>query len=82
MAELEITKIEDQKNGRFVFNVRVIAVEGRIEFPIAIQDLGSSALDETAVLWSTLGFAEELAALIRVRLGVELRNPEALRKIA
>lgn len=36
MAELEITKIEDQKNGRFVFNVRVNAVEGRIEFPIAI----------------------------------------------
>ena len=82
MADLEITKSEDQTKGRYLFNVRVYAVEGRIEFPIAIQDLGSAGLDETAVLWSALGFAEELAALIRVRLGVELRNPEALRKSA
>ena len=61
MATLEVTKVEEQMTGRFLFNVRVDGVEGRIEFPDRMQDLGSLALDEAAVLRSTLGFAEELA---------------------
>jgi hypothetical protein len=76
MATLEVTKVEEQMTGRFLlFNVRVDGVEGRIEFPIAIQDLGSLALDEAAVLRSTLGFAEDLATSVRNRLAVESRNP-------
>jgi hypothetical protein len=75
MATLEVTKVEEQRVGRFLFNVRVDGAEGRIEFPIAIQDLGSSALDEAAVLRSTLGFAEDLAKSVRNCLEVESRNP-------
>ena len=69
MTKLEVTKIEEQGNGRLLFNVRAYTSEGRIEFPIGIQDLGSPALDDIAVLRSTLGFADELAAAIRLRLG-------------
>ena len=75
MTKVEVTKIEEQGNGRLLFNVRAYASEGRIEFPIGIQDLGSSALDEIAVLRSTLGFADELAASIRQSLGLKPQNP-------
>ena len=40
MAKFEVTKIEEQGNGRLLFNVRAYTSEGRIEFPIGIQDLG------------------------------------------
>ncbi len=82
MAHIEVTKVEEQREGRFLFNVRIDAVEGRIEFPIGIQDLGSPAQDEAAVLRSTLGFAEELAASVRLRLDARLRGPEAGRTTA
>jgi hypothetical protein len=75
MTKVEVTKIEEQRNGRLLFNVRAYGSEGRVEFPIGIQDLGSPALDEIAVLRSTLGFADDLAASIRLRLGLEPRNP-------
>jgi hypothetical protein len=68
MTKLEVTKIEEQTNGRLLFNVRAHTSQGRIEFPIGIQDLGSPALDEVAVLRATLGVADELAASIRLRL--------------
>jgi hypothetical protein len=82
MAKLEITKIEVRMDRRLLFNVRVYAAEGRIEFPIGIQDLGSPAQDEAAVLRSTLGFAEELAASVRQRQKAEPRNPETSRTTA
>jgi hypothetical protein len=68
MASVELTKIEEQTNGRILFNVRVSADEGRFEFPIGTPGLGSLALDEAAVLRSTLHFAEDLAASVRLRL--------------
>jgi hypothetical protein len=74
MTKVEVTKIEEQRNGRFLFNVRTYGSEGRVDFPIGIQDLGSPALDEIAVLRSTLGFADDLAASIRLRLSLEQRN--------
>ena len=82
MADIEVIKVEEQREGRFLFNVRVDAAEGRIEFPIGIKDLGSPAQDEAAVLRSTLSFAEELAASVRLRLDVRLRSPEAGRTTA
>ena len=75
MTKLEVTKIEEQGNGRSLFNVRAYTSEGRIEFPIGIQNLGSPALDDIAVLRSTLGFADELAAAIRLRLGPQTPGP-------
>jgi hypothetical protein len=69
MTKLEVTKVEQQSNGRLLYYVRAYFPEGRIEFPIGIQDLGSPALDEVAVLRSTLGFADDLAASLRLRLG-------------
>jgi hypothetical protein len=75
MTKLEMTKIEEQGNGRLLFNVRAYTSEGRIEFPIGIQDLGSPALDDIAVLRSTLDFADELAAAVRLRLGPKTPGP-------
>jgi hypothetical protein len=69
MTKLEVAKIEEQGNGRLLFIVRAYTSEGRMEFPIGIQDLGSPALDEIAVLRSTLGLADDLASSIRLRLG-------------
>jgi hypothetical protein len=74
MTKLEVTKVEEQANGRLLFSVRASTSEARIEFPIGIQDLGSPALDEIAVLRSTLAFADDLAASIRLRLGPQPRS--------
>jgi hypothetical protein len=80
-ATIEVTKIEEQAEGRLLFNVRAFTAEGRIDFPIGILRLETPALDETAVLRSTLKFAEELTAALRLRLPAEpvalLRRPEA-----
>ncbi len=80
-ATIEVTKIEEQANGRLLFNVRAHTTEGRIDFPIGIQRLGSSVLDEAEVLRSTLQFAVELTAALRVRLppqpNAPTRSPEA-----
>jgi hypothetical protein len=69
MASIEATEVEARTNGQLLFNVRVQAAAGRMEFPIAIRDQGSPASNETAVFRSALGFAEELAAALRLRLG-------------
>ena len=39
-TKVEVTKVEEQMNGRFLFSIRAYTPEGRIEFPIGIQDLG------------------------------------------
>ncbi len=69
MKKVEVTEIEQQLNGRLLFSVRLLDRPGRMEFPIAIQDQGSAALNEIAVLQSTFGFASELAE--SARLGLE-----------
>jgi hypothetical protein len=70
-TKIEVTKIEEQPKGRRLFNVRAYSSEGRIEFPIAIQELGSPLLDEAAVLRSTLDVAEKLAVSLRLRLSLQ-----------
>jgi len=47
----------------------VQSAEGRMEFPIVVQDVGTAAQNEAAVLRATLRFAEELAESVRLRLG-------------
>ncbi|WP_413990823.1 hypothetical protein ACMDCR_01530 [Labrys okinawensis] len=69
MANVELTKVEQRRNGQLLFSVRVQTTAGRMELPTAIEDQGSSALNEAAVLRSTLTFAEELAATVRSKLG-------------
>ena len=69
MADIQVTKIEQHPNGRFLFSVRVQTSEGRMEFPIAVQDEGTASRNEVAALRSTLRFAEELAESVRLRLG-------------
>ena len=69
MADIQVAKVEQHPNGRSLFSVRVQASGGRIEFPIAVQDEGTAAQNEVAVLRSTLRFAEELAESVRRRLG-------------
>jgi len=68
MADIQVTKVEQDPNGRLLFSVRVQAREGRMEFPIAVQDEGTAARNEVAVLRSALRLAEELAESIRRRL--------------
>ncbi len=69
MADIEVAEVEDQPGQKLIFNVRVNAAAGRMEFPIGVTDQGSAALNETAVLRSMLAFAEDLAASARIRLG-------------
>jgi len=75
MTKVEVTKVEEQRNGRFLFSVRAVTSEGRIEFPMGIHDLGSPALDEIAVLRSTLGIADDLVVSIRQRPGPQTPGP-------
>ena len=75
-ATIEVTKIEEQAEGRLLFNVRTNTAEGRIDFPIGILGLETPVLDEAAVLRSTLQFAEDLTAAIRLRLPAAPVAPE------
>jgi len=67
---VKVTKAEEQRNSRFIFRVRVRTTMGQTDFPISVQDQGSSALNETVALRSTLAFVEDLAASVRHRLGL------------
>ena len=69
MAELEVTKVEEQLNHQFLYSVRLSADANRMEFPIGIQDQGSARANEAVVLASTLALAEELEAAARLQLG-------------
>jgi hypothetical protein len=68
MANIELQKVEQRMDRRLLFNVRVNTAAGKMEFPIGIQDQGSAAANEDAVLTNTLGLAEELTASIRLLL--------------
>jgi len=74
MANIELIKVEERPGGQLLSSVRVTAVAGKMELPIAIKDQGSVASNETTVLQSALGFAKELEASIRLRLGVEQQS--------
>ncbi|QEN84859.1 hypothetical protein FZC33_00815 [Labrys sp. KNU-23] len=69
MTNVELIKVEEQGSGRLLFSVRVPTAAGKMEFPIAIDDQGSQALNEMAVLRSAIVFAAELEASVRHRLG-------------
>ena len=69
MTKIDVKKVEELLNDRLLFSVRVSVETDRMEFPIAIQDQGSPAETETAVLASALAFAEELEASAQRRLG-------------
>jgi hypothetical protein len=69
MADIQVAKVEQHPNGRLLFSVRVQTSEGRMEFPIAVQDAGTAARNEEAVLRSALRIAEELAESARLRVG-------------
>jgi hypothetical protein len=75
MANVELIKVEERPGGQLLFNVRVTATAGKIELPIVIKDHGATASNETAVLRATLGFAKELEASARLRLGVDKTGP-------
>lgn len=70
LAEIELTTIEERPGAKILFRLRAHVGARQIEFPIDIDDKGSSVLNELAALRSALGFAEELAASVRLRLGL------------
>jgi hypothetical protein len=69
MAKIEIKNVAEQLNHRLLYSVRVTEDTDHMEFPIGIQDQGSPAANEAAVLASTLAFAEALEAAARLRIG-------------
>ncbi len=68
MANIEVQKVEEQLNHRLLYSVRANANTDHMEFPIAIQDQGSPAANEAAVIASALAFAEALEAAAQRRL--------------
>jgi hypothetical protein len=64
VADILVAKVEQDPNGRLLFSVRVQSNEGRMEFPIAVQDEGTAARNEIAAL--------------RLYCGPVLRQPVAL----
>ncbi|PBB89093.1 hypothetical protein CK215_29465 [Mesorhizobium sp. WSM3864] len=71
MATVELVAVEERPGGQLLFNVRVTSTAGKIELPIAIEGQGSVASNEKMVLQFALGFAKDLEASVRLRLGVE-----------
>jgi len=71
MANIELVKVEERRNTWLLYSVRLHTSAGKMEFPIAIKDHGTTTSNETAVLRSTLGIAEELEASARLRLGID-----------
>jgi hypothetical protein len=69
MANIDMAIVEVHPNGKLVYSVRVRSAEGRMEFPIAVQNEGTAAQNEAAALRAALRFAEELAESVRLRLG-------------
>lgn len=68
MANIELKKVEEQLNHRLLYSVRVSADTDHMEFPIGVQDQGSAAANEAAVLASALAFGEALETAARLRL--------------
>ena len=74
MPNIEVKKVEEQLNHRVLYSVKVNVDADHMEFPIGIKDQGSAAANETAVLTSTLAFAEEIEAAAQLRLGAAKRR--------
>ncbi len=68
MENIEISEIEEQLDKRLLFNVRLNADPGPVDFSVGITDRGSGAANEIAVLNAALGLGEQLAAAARRRL--------------
>jgi len=68
MADIDMAIVEEHPNGKLVYSLRVRSAEGRMEFPIAVQNEGTATRNEVAVLGAALRFAEELAESLRLRL--------------
>jgi len=73
MAGIEIRKVEERLDHRLLFSVRLNAEHGAIEFPIGVADQGSATKNESAVLASALGLAEEFATTVRRQLDASAR---------
>jgi hypothetical protein len=68
MTSIDFTQVEQHPNGKLVYSVRVHSAEGRIEFPIVVQDVGTTPQNEAAILQSMQHFAQELTEAAQLRL--------------
>jgi hypothetical protein len=68
MTTLRMEIVEKHPSGRLVFNVRVQTDTDNLEFPISIEEKGTQAKNEHAVLNSVVELAETVAATSRRRL--------------
>jgi len=75
MVKVEVSKVEEQLNHRFLFNVCVNAVQGRMDFPIGSRSWAPHRSMKPPWLRWTLHFAEDLAAPVRLQLTAAACNP-------
>jgi hypothetical protein len=57
MADIDMAIVEEHPNGKLVHSLRVRSAEGRMEFPIAVQNEGTVTKNEVAALQAALRFA-------------------------
>jgi hypothetical protein len=76
MTNIEISEIESRLDKRLLFNLRMNSDAGRIDLPIGIEDRGSGAANETAVLHCAVDIAEQLAIEARRRLNFAPAHPK------
>ncbi|MFY9657840.1 MAG: hypothetical protein WAK01_14900 [Methylocystis sp.] len=69
MADIDLAIVEEHPNGKLLYSLRMQSAEGRMEFPIAVQNEGTAVRNEAAALRAALRYAEELAESLRLRLG-------------
>jgi hypothetical protein len=65
---LQMTIGERHPSGRLVFNVRMQAGSGKLEFPISVDDQGTQIKNENAALSSAIELAEAFTVAARGRL--------------
>jgi hypothetical protein len=73
-----VTKIEQHPDGRLVFNISVNGSERRTDLVVSIQDKGTVARNEEAVLRAALRSTEDLANSLRQWLEIQVAEMKQL----
>ncbi|BDV33702.1 hypothetical protein SS37A_12310 [Methylocystis iwaonis] len=73
-----VKNIEQHPDGRLVFNICVNGPERKMDLVVSIQDKGTVARNDEAVLRTALRFAEDLANSLRQRLEKQVAEMKPL----
>ena len=64
MASIDVMQVELHPNGKLVYSVRVQSAEGRMEFPIVVQDVGTAVITHPHFKGPKRGLAADLRAAL------------------